>query len=82
MARGEVCLCISTVTPFLVVFITATCWVGFVGVPLGHVPPATVTHVRVCKPFVIVLGVVVCYAPLLRLLLFLVAHVHMLIGFC
>ena len=81
MARVDVCLCISLVTPFLVVYITATCWAGFAGVPVGHVPPATVTHVCVCKPFIIVLGVVVCYPPLLRLILLSVAHVHMLIDF-
>ena len=50
----------SLVTPFLVVCIPETYWAGFAGVPVGHVPPATVIHVCVWKPFIILLGVVVC----------------------
>ena len=63
MSRVDVCMFIATVTPFLVVFVPASCWADFSGVPVGHVPPATVTHVRVCKPFVVVFGVVVWYTP-------------------
>lgn len=37
--------------------IPAFCWACFAVIPIWHVPTATVTHVCVSKPFVVVSGV-------------------------